>query len=103
LYAEEYLTDWSDVHVELNAERGLIPGSYDVMVFQVHPGDHDGVRHAYLGSDKGRCGFDIEYGSFETSGETRWVREYAEVDFDDYGAAIAHVGFDQDTTEIEQP
>jgi hypothetical protein len=101
LYAEEYLTDWSDVHVELNAVRGSIPESYDDMAVQTHPDDSDGMRHAYLVSDKRRCGFDIEYGIIETPGETRWIREYAEVEFDEYGAAIAHVGFDQNITEIE--
>jgi len=101
-FQEDRLTDWSDAHGILNPSRSEIPDTYDVMLAHVHPDDRGWVKQAYLESDEARAGFDIEYRVFDDDGEIHWVREYAEVEYNEDGVAVGQSGFDQDITEIKQ-
>ena len=101
-FTDECLTDWSDEYARINAFGKSVPTTYEDMLAPVHPDDRDAVYQTYVESDTGPSGFDIEYRIIDESGGISWLREYAEVEFDDFGAATAHAGFVQDITEIKQ-
>ncbi len=100
-FGEKILTDWSDEYSQVNAYGTSIPTSYDDMLARVHPEDRDAVLQAYQKADNVPSGYDIEYRIIDPAGIVLWLREYAEVEYDSAGTAVAHIGFNQDITLIK--
>lgn len=99
---ESRMTDWSEVHSLFNPGRGSAPATFDDMLAYLHPDDRERVLQTYLEANTHITGYDIEFRVVDSTGETRWLRGYAEVEYDENGVAVAQTGFDQDITEIKQ-
>ncbi|NQU56282.1 MAG: PAS domain S-box protein [Rhodospirillales bacterium] len=99
-FAEQKLTDWSANYQNINAYGDNIPESYDDMLKPVHPDDKDRVIATYEKADLGPDNFDVEYRVFDLDGNLRWLKEHGEVEYDEAGKAIAHIGIIQDITDL---
>jgi PAS domain S-box-containing protein len=71
--------------------------TYETFLTKVHPEDREHVQQAWTNALKGGC-YDIEH-RIMVDGELRWVREMAQVQFDDKGNAVEGIGTVQDITE----
>jgi PAS domain S-box-containing protein len=79
---------------------GIAPGTpltYDLFLGCVHPDDRAGVERAWAAALQG-APYDIEH-RIVVDGQTRWVREQAEVDFDAQGHPVSATGTVLDITE----
>ncbi|WP_256402879.1 PAS domain S-box protein [Halorubrum salinum] len=91
---------WSD---ECYRIFGLEPGTamtYERFLTIVHPDDRDKVTEAWDDALE-NGGYDIEH-RIVVEGETRWVREIAEVEFDADGDPESGIGVVRDITEQVQ-
>ncbi len=82
---------------------GVPPGSvvdYELFLSKVHPEDRDFVHREWSRAMAGEP-YDIEHRLVPGAG-AEWVREKAEVAFDDQGRAISAIGFTQDVTEARK-
>jgi len=87
---------WTDENCRI---FGVPPGSvvtYEIFISKVHPDDRQFVDREWQAAVKGKP-YDIEHRVL-IDGVTTWVREKAEVTFDDHGVAISAIGFTQDIT-----
>ncbi len=71
--------------------------TYETFLTKVHPEDREHVQQAWTSALKGGR-YDIEH-RIMVDGEPRWVREMAQVQFDDKGNAVEGIGTVQDITE----
>ncbi len=71
--------------------------TYETFLTKVHPEDREHVQQAWTSALKGSP-YDIEH-RIIVDGEPRWVREMAQVQFDDKGNAVEGIGTVQDITE----
>jgi PAS domain S-box-containing protein len=76
------------------------PLTYEAFLGCVHPDDRDFVHRSWSASLRG-APYDIEH-RLLVEGKTKWVREKAEVELSEDGAAIAAVGTVQDITEAKR-
>ena len=82
---------------------GVPPGSvvnYEIFVEKVHPDDREYVHREWVAALDGKP-YDIEH-RLLIDGETKWVREKADIEFDESGAAVRAVGITQDITERKE-
>lgn len=100
-FAEQKLTDWSANYKDVNAYGGTIPESYDDMLVPVHPQDKARVLAVYEQSDIGPDNFDVEYRVIDENGQMRWLREHGEVEYDEAGNAVGHLGILQDISDLK--
>jgi PAS domain S-box-containing protein len=94
--ARDRLT-WSD---EVYRIFGIEPGTpltYDSFLASVHPADRDAVDKAWSAAMRGGR-YDLEH-RLVVEGAVKWVRERAEVDFDENGRAVRGTGTVQDISE----
>ncbi len=90
---------WSDEnHRIFGIPRG-IPLSYESFLAIAHPEDRDYVDCAWQAALLG-APYDIEH-RIVVAGETRWVRERAELEFDAQGNLLGGFGSTQDITELK--
>jgi hypothetical protein len=90
---------WSDEnHRIFGIPRG-IPLSYESFLAIAHPQDRDFVDHAWQAALAG-APYDIEH-RIIVAGETRWVRQRAELEFDAQGNLLGGFGSTQDITELK--
>ncbi len=88
---------WSDeTHRMFGVPQGA-PLTYEAFLDHVHSDDRDLVHLAWNAALRDEP-YDIEH-RIVADGRVRWVRELAEVDFDEAGNAIAATGTVQDITE----
>jgi len=73
------------------------PLTYETFLSAVHPEDRDYVNRMWDAALRG-APYDIEH-RLLTDGQVRWVRERAELEFDDDGVLIGGFGTTQDVTE----
>jgi PAS domain S-box-containing protein len=99
---EEKLTYWSENYKEIGSYQDNAPGNYLEMVKPLHPEDRDRVLQAYIESDKGPSGYNVEYRIVEAGNKVRYIHEHADVEYNEQGEAISHVGFIHDITERRQ-
>ncbi len=88
---------WTDENCRI---FGVTPGSivnYEVFIDKVHPDDREYVKQEWSAVIEGKK-YDIEH-RIVIAGETRWVREKANITFDSNGTAVSAIGFTQDITE----
>ncbi len=71
--------------------------TYETFLGQVHPDDREYVDRQWKAGVEGKP-YDIEH-RLLLNGETRWVREKADVTRNDAGQAVSAIGFTQDITE----
>lgn len=82
---------------------GVKPGTklnYEVFKNCVHPDDLEYVDREWLAALKGKP-YDIEHRVI-ANGKTKWVREKADVKFDEQGNAISAIGFTQEITSFKE-
>ena len=70
---------------------------YETFINKVHPDDREHVDREWKAGIEGKA-YDIEH-RLLLDDEVRWVREKADVVFDDKGKAVSAIGFTQDITE----
>jgi two-component system, cell cycle sensor histidine kinase and response regulator CckA len=88
---------WTDENCRI---FGVRPGSvvnYEVFLEIVHPSDREYVNNEWMAALGGKA-YDIEH-RILTNGQEDWVREKADITFDDNGTAISAVGFTQNITK----
>lgn len=88
---------WTDENCRI---FGVPEGSvvdYETFISKVHPDDREYVNQEWKAAIDG-APYDIEH-RLLVGGEVTWVREKADVKFDDNGKAINSIGFTQDITE----
>lgn len=88
---------WTDENCRI---FGMPLGSivtYQVFISKVHPDDRDYVNREWQAATKGKP-YDIEH-RILIDGKTRWVREKADLTYDEQGNAISAIGFTQDVTD----
>jgi hypothetical protein len=90
---------WSDEnHRIFGIPRG-IPLTYESFLAVTHPEDRDFVDRAWQAALLG-APYDIEH-RIVVAGETRWVRQRAELEFDTQGNLLGGFGSTQDITELK--
>ncbi len=88
---------WSDeVYRIFGMPRG-VPLSYEAFLDRVHPEDREGVDRAWKATLQG-APYDIQH-RILVGDEVKWVREMAELQFDQHGKAVRGIGTVQDVTE----
>ena len=91
---------WTDENCRI---FGVPEGSvvdYKIFLNKVHPDDREYVNREWKFAVEGNP-YDIEH-RLLLDGEVKWVREKANVEFDDNGKAVSAIGFTQDITERNQ-
>lgn len=91
---------WSD---ETYRIFGLAPGTsltYEKFLGLVHPQDRDRVSQAWTAAMRGTP-YDVEH-RILVGGQTKWLREQAELDFDAGGQVVGGVGTTHDVTDRKQ-
>ena len=74
--------------------------TYEIFLNCVHPDDRDDVDRKWKAALEG-APYDIEH-RLIVDGHVKWVREKAEVGFDENGNSVRGIGFTQDVTERKQ-
>ncbi|GJQ64378.1 MAG: hypothetical protein SCALA702_34310 [Melioribacteraceae bacterium] len=74
--------------------------TYEIFLECIHPDDRDYVNEEWMAALDGKP-YDIEHRIIVDS-KVRWVREKADVEFDDNNRAISAIGFTQDITQRKQ-
>jgi PAS domain S-box-containing protein len=88
---------WSEENCRI---FGVSPGTvanYELFLEKVHPDDREYVDYEWRAALDGRP-YDIEH-RLLIDGTVRWVREKADVEFDEAGRAVLGLGFTQDITD----
>lgn len=91
---------WTDENCRI---FGVPEGSvvdYETFLSKVHPEDREYVDREWKAAIDGKP-YDIEH-RLLLNGEVRWVREKADLNFDDNGNVVSAIGFTQDITERKQ-
>ena len=88
---------WTDENCRI---FGVPKGSvvdYEIFLSKVHPDDREYVEREWKAGVDGKP-YDIEH-RLLLDGEVKWVREKADLKFDDNGKAVSAIGFTQDITQ----
>jgi PAS domain S-box-containing protein len=91
---------WTDENCRI---FGVPPGTvadYGLFLQKVHPEDQEYVHQEWSAALEGKP-YDIEH-RLDIDGTIRWVREKADLEFDEDGKAIRAIGFTQDITERKE-
>jgi PAS domain S-box-containing protein len=88
---------WSDEVFRIFGVPTGTPLTYESFLASIHPADRAVVDKAWTAAIHGAA-YDVEH-RIMVSGEVKWVRERAEVEFDAKGRALKGVGTVQDITE----
>jgi PAS domain S-box-containing protein len=98
---DEVLTYWSQEASEVSLyPLGRAPVNYQEMLAPVHPDDYERVLAEYKAADAEPRGFSLEYRVVHEGGRVSHIREIGEVEYDDTGEPVAHVGIVQDISEL---
>ncbi|MFA9517547.1 PAS domain S-box protein, partial [Halopenitus sp. H-Gu1] len=92
---------WSDrIYDMWDVEGEGGPIDHETFLDLIHPDDEESVEQAWEAAKEGEP-YDIEHRIITGDGETRWMREKAEITFDD-GQPVSAVGLVQDITEHKE-
>lgn len=91
---------WTDENYRIFGIPKGTPMTYEKFLEVVHPEDRDYVDRKWTAAIEGEP-YDIEH-RLLIDNEVKWVREKAELIFDDKGNPISGVGITQDITERKQ-
>lgn len=90
---------WSDrVYDIWGMTDGSGPIDHRTFIEHVHPEDRERVEKAWAAAKNGEE-YDIEHRIITDEGEVKWMRERAELEFDEGGDPISAMGIVQDITE----
>jgi len=85
---------WTDENCRIfNVPEGTVV-DYETFLSKVHPDDREYVDREWKAGVRGNP-YDIEH-RLLLDGEVKWVREKADLEFDDKGKAVSAIGFTQD-------
>ncbi len=88
---------WSEEAYRIFGISGGTPLTYEAFLVAVHPEDQDFVDRAWQAALRGEP-YDIEH-RIVVGGQVKWVRERAELEFDERGGLRGGFGTVQDVTE----
>ena len=88
---------WSDESYRMFGIPPGTPLTYEIFLDRVHPEDREAIDRAWQAGLSG-APYDIEH-RITVDGATRWIRERAELEFDDSGALLGGFGTCQDITD----
>ncbi|MCF7905344.1 MAG: PAS domain S-box protein [Candidatus Marinimicrobia bacterium] len=88
---------WTEMNYHIFGIEQGTPMTFEKFIKIIHPEDMDYVNNSWAAGLK-HNDYDIEH-RILVAGETRWVREKAEVIYDDKGKPVTAIGFTQDITE----
>ncbi|MBD3242948.1 MAG: PAS domain S-box protein, partial [Chitinivibrionales bacterium] len=88
--------EWSDEVYRIFGIPREAPLSTDVFVSAIHPQDRELVDRRWQAALRGEP-YDLEF-RIVTAGKIKWVRERAELEFDEEGELIGALGITQDIT-----
>jgi PAS domain S-box-containing protein len=88
---------WSDEVFRIFGVPTGTPLTYESFLDSIHPADKEAVDKAWAAAMRG-APYDIEH-RILVDGVLKWVRERAEVEFDNDGRAVEGIGTVQDITE----
>ena len=88
---------WTDENYNIFGVPIGTPMTYELFLNQVHPDDRDYVNKEWNAALKNKP-YDIEH-RLVLGKQVKWVREKADIEFDDKGNAIKAIGFTQDITK----
>jgi len=91
---------WTDENYRIFGIPKGTPMSYKKFLNRVHPDDRDYVDRKWRAAINGEP-YDIEH-RLLVDNKLKWVREKAELIFDDQGSPISGVGITQDITETKE-
>jgi len=88
---------WTDENYNIFGVPKGTPLDYETFLNCVHPDDRDFVNEEWSSKMKTND-YDIEH-RLVVDGKIKWVREKAEIEFDEKGEPVKAIGFTQDITE----
>ena len=91
---------WSDENYRIFGAQPGSPQTYETFLSAIHPDDRDFVDKKWKASLEGEP-YDIEH-RIVVDGKVKWVRELAELEFDEAGSLIGGFGITQDITAQKQ-
>lgn len=77
------------------------PVSHETFISHVHPEDREKIDAAWNMAVARRTMHDVEHRA-DVSGRVKWIRERAEMEFDDQGNVVYIFGTTQDITELKE-
>jgi PAS domain S-box-containing protein len=90
---------WSDETYRIHGIPKGLPLTYEVFLTTVHPDDRAYVDRMWKACLQGEP-YDIEH-RLVVDGKVKWVREKAELEFDEHGQLLGGFGITQDITDIK--
>lgn len=90
---------WSDENYRIFGVPIGTPLTYEIFLSRVHPDDREMVTNKWDAAMRGEEAYDIDHRLLMDGGEINWVREKAELIFDEAGNCLRGTGFTQDITE----
>ncbi len=91
---------WSDESYRIHGIPRDTPLTYETFLSAVHPDDRAYVDRMWRAAMRG-APYDIEH-RLVVDGEVKWVRERAELEFDERGVLLSGFGTVQDITSLKQ-
>ncbi len=91
---------WTDENCRIFGVPEGSVADYETFIGRVHPDDRDFVNQEWSAAIEGKP-YDIEH-RLLLDGKVKWVREKADVEFNEEGIAVRAIGFTQDITERKQ-
>ena len=92
--------NWSDENHRIFGIPVDTPLSYESFLATIHPDDREYVDRMWMAALRG-APYDIEH-RLVVEGEVKWVRERAELEFDEQGRLLGGFGTTQDVTGLKQ-
>jgi len=90
---------WSDENYRIFGIPRGIPLTYEIFLMTVHPDDQAYVDKMWKACLQGEP-YDVEH-RLVVDGKLKWVREKAELEFDEHGQLLSGFGITQDITDIK--
>ena len=90
---------WTDENYRIFDIPVGTPMNYELFINRVHPDDKEYVDSKWSAAVQGEGEYDINHRLLMDDGEVKWVREKANLIFDDNNKCIRGIGFTQDITE----
>ncbi len=89
---------WTDENYRIFGIPIGTPMTYDLFLDRVHPEDREYVHKKWSAAMQGEEAYDITHRLKMDNGEVKWLREKADLVFDDAGKCVRGTGFAQDIT-----
>jgi PAS domain S-box-containing protein len=102
-FEKKCLSYWSQEAAEIsryNPNAGRL--DYKSSMAAIHPEDRPRVQAVFDAADLEPSDYSVEYRVVDDEGRIAHVREIGEVEHDESGQPVGHVGFVQDITELKQ-